>query len=84
MTSRGKLFGILIVAALLAVGAIVIRAELIWHPDVSKTIAVSTSAKDQAAQQQAEQQSEQQAIDSACAALRKMGGANKNCPPPSK
>ena len=81
--SRGKLFGILIVATLLGVGGIVIRAELVGHPGVSNTITVSTPAKDQAAQQ-AEQKSEQQAIDSACAALRKMGGANKNCPPPSK
>lgn len=80
--SRGKLVAILIVVALLGVGGIVIRTELIGHPDVSNTITVSTP--DQAAQQRAEQQSEQQAIDSACAALRKMGGANKNCPPPSK
>lgn len=82
--SRGKLLGILIVAALLGVGGIVIRAELIGRPDVSNAITISTLAKEQAAQKRAEQKSEQQGIDSACAALRKMGGVNKNCPPPSK
>ena len=82
--SRGKLLGILIVIAALGVGGIFAREDLIRHPAVSNTVTVAAPSNDQTAQRQAEQKSEQQAIDSACAALRKMGGTNKNCPSPAK
>lgn len=78
--SRAKLFGAVIAAAFLGVSGIVIHSELAGDSIAGRPAAATAVKGDQAAQRQAEQKSEQQAIDSACTALRKMGGTNKNCP----
>lgn len=82
--SRAKLLGSLIVIVFLGVGGVVIHSELDGDAVASKPVPAAAPNGDQAAQRQAEEKSEQQAIDSACAALRKMGGTNKNCPSPTK
>jgi hypothetical protein len=82
--SRAKLLSSLIAVAFLGVGGMVIRSELAADATTNKPVSATGLNGDQAAQRQAEQKSEQQAIDSACTALRKMGGTNKNCPPATK
>jgi hypothetical protein len=82
--SRAKLLGSLTAVAFLGVAGMVIRSELSVDAAASKPVSATGLNGDQDAQQKAEQKSEQQAIDSACAALRKMGGTNKNCPPAAK
>ena len=84
MISRGMLLGILIAAAVLGVGAVVVHTEFARQstPAVSTNPSASApSSRWLKQQQQAEQKSEQQGIEAACAALRKMGQTDKNCPP---
>jgi hypothetical protein len=75
--------GLLIVIAALGVGAIVIRTEFISRTppiNVSKPAGSPSSVTALQEQERAEQKSEQEAIKANCAALRKMGAVNKNCP----
>ena len=82
MISRGMLLGVLIAAAALGVGAVVVHIEFA-RPSTPGTNPSTSAATSRwlKQQQQAEQKSEQQGIEAACAALRKMGQTDKNCPP---
>ena len=76
--------GLLIVIAVLGVGAIVIRTEFISRTSPINISSPAGSPSNTTAlqdQERAEQKSEQEAIKANCAALRKMGDVNKNCPP---
>jgi len=84
MISRGMLLGILIAASALGVGAVIVRTEFAHQP--SPTISTNPTAGTPSSrwlnqQRQAEHRSEQQGIEAACAALRKMGKTDKDCPP---
>jgi hypothetical protein len=82
MISRGMLLGVLIAAAALGVGAVVVHIEFARQstPGINPSTSAPTS-RWMKQQQQAEQKSEQEGIEAACAALRKMGQTDKNCPP---
>jgi hypothetical protein len=76
--------GLLIIIAALGVGAVVIRTEFNRPTPPISTSRPAGSPSNMTAlheQQRAEQKSEQEAIKANCAALRKMGAINKNCPP---
>ena len=82
--SRGMLLGIFIAIAALGIGIAVIHAELAYQPS---SAVVGTNSPDAVPssrwlnqQRRAEQKSEQQGIEAACAALRKMGKTDKDCP----
>jgi hypothetical protein len=82
--SLRTVIGLLILVAALGVGAVVIRTEFISPATPISTSRPPGSPSNMTAlheQQRAEQKSEQEAIKANCAALRKMGAINKNCPP---
>lgn len=82
--SRTKLLVILIAVATFGVGAIAVRVNFSEHSRIAggREDAVMAPNNDRLTQQErAEKKSVQQTIDSDCAALRKMGATNKNCPP---
>jgi len=78
------LLGILIVAAALGVGAMVVRTEFAHPPSPAISTNSSAGALNSRwlnQERQAEQKSERQGIEAACTALRKMGKTDKDCPP---
>jgi len=84
MISRGMLLAVLIAAAALGIGVIVVRTEFAHAPSPAINAPSSAGAPSSRwlnQQQEAEQKSEQQGIEAACAALRKMGKTDKDCPP---
>jgi hypothetical protein len=79
MMSRGKLFGLLIAAVVLAVGGILLRTS-VFSDRSAPDWAVPPRSKFITQQRRAEKRSEDQALQAACAALQKLGGSDKNCP----
>ncbi len=82
--SRTKLVVILIAVATFGVGAIAVRVIFPEHFRIAsgRKDAVIAPNNDRLTQRErSEKKSVQQTIDSDCAALRKMGATNKNCPP---
>jgi hypothetical protein len=81
--SRGRLLGIVIAVVVLITGAIVIHTE-IPRPvaDIHQDLMGEAPTNDEfiAQQRKAQAKSERDAMDSACAALRQLGGKDKNCP----
>ena len=83
MMSFRSVVSLLIVIAALGVGAIIVRTEFSSRTapiNVSKPADSPSSMTGLQEQERAEQESEQEAIKANCAALRKMGAVNKNCP----
>lgn len=82
MMSRYKLFGIVVAIVAVTTAVVLLRAELAHTPSraARNPIALPLDHSLQT-QQQAEQKSEEDSIRANCAALRRMGAENKNCPP---
>jgi hypothetical protein len=71
--------------AALVTGSMFLEVQAQHNPTASARQKMTPASAEGAteAQRRAEELSEERAIDADCAALRKMGATNKNCPPPS-
>ena len=77
-----KIFAILVAVAALGVGVTLVRTEFRAHSSTATTDTRSPApTTNPSAQLRAEQKSEEQTVKSDCEALRKMGVADKDCPP---
>jgi hypothetical protein len=83
MMSRAKLIAFLIIAASLGVGTTLIYGQFRVHPPTIGNAATRSSQPTTgwANQRRVEKQGEEQTIKSDCETLRKMGVADKDCPP---
>jgi len=84
---RGALIGILVVLAAVGVGMVVADVEFVGNTspvDSGKTVNAPEKhwlKQQYQAQQSATQRSATETIQQDCAAVRKLGASNPNCPP---
>lgn len=85
--SRGMIFGVVIALAAAGIGVVVVHAEFFGNATIVNSERPATPPskgwleKHYEAAQQAAQRSADETIKQDCAAVRKLGATNPNCPP---